>query len=196
MPLEPQGPRRIVIVGASASGKTTLALALADSLRIQVIHLDEVAREGGGTGQVRSTEDKEAAVGLVLANEAWIAEGIHVGWTDPLLDAADLVIWLDHVSWPASTARRIMRFTSQALAEMRRQKGLRKIARVRDYKRRLRELLAAIPESRNYHRSSAVGLETREGTARRMATLGNKVIHIQRQGQIDELKGRLASRST
>jgi hypothetical protein len=89
----------------------------------------------------------------------------------------------------------IKRFTSQALAEMRRQKGLRKVARARDYGRRLRELLAAIPESRRYHRSATAALESRHATAQRMATLGRKVVHIEGQRQINDLKSQLASRS-
>jgi len=188
-------PERIVVVGASGSGKTTLAAALGESLRLPVHNLDNLAREGGGTGPETSTEHRRGAVDRILASGHWIAEGVHLGWTEPLLEAADIVIWLDHVTWTQASRGIIRRFAAQALAEMRRQKGLRKITRVRDYARRLGELLAAIPEARAYERASSDNdLAGREATARRMAALGDKVVHCRTSAEVRDLASGLTSR--
>jgi hypothetical protein len=35
----------------------------------------------------------------IAAQPCWIAEGVHLGWTDPMLAAATHVIWLDPPWW-------------------------------------------------------------------------------------------------
>jgi adenylate kinase family enzyme len=194
MPAEISGPRRLFIIGASGGGKTTLAAALAASLHQNVHHLDEIARVGGGNGPARSDAERSAAVSRILADDAWIVEGIHLGWTDPLLEAADLVIWLDHVSWTRASHSIVRRFVSEAVAEMRRQKGWRKVTRVRSFGSRLKELLAAIPETRTYHSSSATD-DSRAATARRLQPLADKVVHCRSKTDVALIARKLTTRS-
>jgi adenylate kinase family enzyme len=141
---------RILIVGGPGSGKTTLALELSGQLNLPLHHLDDVARVGGGRGPETSTEDRATAVAAILASGRWVAEGVHLGWTSPLFDAADAILWLDHVRWQTSSRRVIRRFLRQAVAEARHRKGRERFLRFRDYARRLRELAVSLPETRNY----------------------------------------------
>jgi len=194
----PSTPQRIVIVGGTGSGKTTLATVLSGAVGLPAHHLDEIARHGGGTGVQRSPAERAAALAEILESSHWIAEGIHLGWTDDLLQAADVIIWLDHVSWRSSSARMVKRFVRQALDEARREKGLRRFARFGDYARHLRDLLRAIPEARGYHQTAGGGsqpAETRAATAARMALHSDKLIHCRTAADVRACVAGLSPRS-
>ncbi len=141
---------RILIIGGPGSGKTTLAARLSERMGIGVHHLDEVARLGGGRGPETSAEERRAAIDAILALPEWIAEGVHLGWTEPLLTAAGSIVWLDHVAWHRSSGRILRRFVGGALAEARQRRGRERFLRLRDYGRRLRELVVSLPETRSY----------------------------------------------
>lgn len=94
---------RLFITGASGAGKSTLATQLGDRLRLPVHQLDPIAFTDR-RWTIRPLEQKVSAVAAILEEPGWIAEGGHVGWTEPLLEAADLIIWLDISVW--TTLRR------------------------------------------------------------------------------------------
>jgi hypothetical protein len=182
---------RILIIGGSGSGKTTLAQRISQESGLPIHSLDDIARVGGGGGPERSLTERAAGVGRIVGSKRWIAEGVHLGWTDDLLEAADAIIWLDHVDWPRSSGRLVKRFVGQAIAEARRQRGWRRFLRVRDYGRRLRELAAAIPESRGYHRSAGGPgsnggpAPSRAATAAALAPYRQKLIHCRSNADVD-----------
>lgn len=191
-------PDRIFIVGGSGSGKSTLAGQIGGRTGLPVHELDQVARFGGGNGPERPAAERERMIGEILGSPGWVVEGIHLGWTERLLDAADVIIWLDHVAWVRSSGRVVRRFAGQAIAEARRQRGWRRFLRVRDYGRRLRELAAAIPESRRYHRGSPRSSGDRSPTASRAAAAAAlqpyraKLIHCRSSADIDAALQRVA----
>ncbi|MEA2635271.1 MAG: hypothetical protein QOH92_2038 [Chloroflexota bacterium] len=85
---------KVHVIGPSGAGKTTLARELGARLGVPVYPLDQIAFTDTHW-MIRPLPDKVQAVREILQQPGWVAEGGHVGWTDPLLDAADVIIWLD-----------------------------------------------------------------------------------------------------
>ncbi len=186
---------RIHIIGGSGSGKSTLGLRLGERLGIPVHHLDDVARVGGGTGPLRTPGERDGRVEAILVTDAWISEGIQVGWTESIMQAADVIVWLDHL--PATTIRHriLARFVRDAVAEARRHRGRARFLRVRDYLRNARELLGSIGKVDDYRRDQALAdpaAESRAATVAALAPHRLKVVHCMRQADVDELVERLA----
>ncbi len=98
---------RVHIVGGPGSGKTTIALNLGRRLDVPTFDLDEVGYEGG-TGDQRPLSARLSDVSAIAAQAGWVTEGVFLGWTDELLRAADLVLWLD-VPWRAAAWRIVAR---------------------------------------------------------------------------------------
>jgi hypothetical protein len=98
-------PRRVYIVGGTGSGKSTLAARLAPRLGLEPVNLDEYRYTPAGKRTGRDVLTAKAAD--LAAREAWLAEGIYITWALPLIEAADLVVWLDPP--PVVAAWRVLR---------------------------------------------------------------------------------------
>jgi len=151
----PIHPKRIHIVGGPGSGKTRLSLEVSALTGAPVFHLDEVARVGGGVGPLRDVDERTRMVRSVVAMDRWITEGVHLGWTEELLETADVIVWLDFLTWPSATRRVAGRFAAGAIREMRRRPIKERFTRFGDYGRQLRALAAAIRESHHYYEDVA-----------------------------------------
>ena len=143
--------RRIHIIGGPGSGKTRLALQIAAITHAPVHHLDEVARVGGGGGPLRPLPERERMVAAIVAGEEWITDGIHLGWTAPILERADVIVWLDHISWLTASRRISRRFTEGGIREVRSATVRTPAVRLRDYGRHARDLGGAILSTRRYY---------------------------------------------
>jgi adenylate kinase family enzyme len=86
--------RRLHIVGSAGSGKTTLAQHLSAQLNTPCYELDEIAY-AGGFGRKIPLDARLAALQPIIAQPAWVTEGVYLWWTATLMEAADLIIWLD-----------------------------------------------------------------------------------------------------
>ena len=86
--------RRIHIVGGPGAGKSTLARRLASKLDTESHKLDDIAFDPQ-TGAAKPLSSRIRGIDSIAAKSAWVAEGVYLGWTDPLLAFADFIVWLD-----------------------------------------------------------------------------------------------------
>ncbi len=85
--------RRVVVVGANGAGKTWFAKRFGQSQGLPIICNDALALKTGWRQRSRAAVQAEL-VGLI-ADEAWLLEGGPSILIRPVLQRADLVIWLD-----------------------------------------------------------------------------------------------------
>jgi hypothetical protein len=187
-------PRRIHITGGPGSGKTHLATRLAGITGLSVHHLDNVARVGGGDGPVRSDDERQPLVDAILASDGWITEGVHLGWTEPLLERADVIVWLDSTTWPHAAGRIVRRFVAGAWREARTRRGRERFARFWDYGRNLRSLREALLETRRYYTAQGVDggrprsptLDTRVATREQLGAYQGRLVLCRDAAEADE----------
>ncbi len=85
---------RISVVGASGSGKTTVAAELSARLGLTHVELDALHWQPGWTGT--SAEDLQQALRPVLEGDEWVVDGNYGGKArDVVWSHADTVVWLD-----------------------------------------------------------------------------------------------------
>lgn len=188
----PTVPRRIHVIGGPGTGKTTLAGALGGVLGVPVIHLDDVARVGGGTGRIRTPGERDPLVATILAGDAWITEGVHLGWTEPLLARAELIVWLEAATGSAAAGHIAERFMAGAWAELRRRSWRQRIAATPGYARHARDLVGAMIAARRYARADATApvdptgtLDSRAATEAALAAHTDRVRHIGSHAEAD-----------
>ena len=106
-------PRRIVVYGATGSGKTTLARRLSERLGLGVIELDALFWQPNW----QVTLDDEFRARIVSALEAspqgWVCDGNYSRVADLTLAQADTVIWL-RLPWRTSFWRLLKRTVGRA----------------------------------------------------------------------------------
>ncbi|MEN6543497.1 topology modulation protein [Parvibaculum sp.] len=85
--------KRILVIGCSGGGKSTLARALGAQLDLPVIHLDQIWWTPGwvelGDEQFLPKLDE------ALAGERWIIDGNYTKTFDRRMPCADTIIWVD-----------------------------------------------------------------------------------------------------
>ena len=103
--------RRVVVVGTTGSGKTTLAERLAQILRVPHIELDALHWEPNWVPA--PLEVFRARVQQVVSEEAWVVDGNYGKGRDLVWARAQMIVWLDYplalVLWQLlkRTARRV-----------------------------------------------------------------------------------------
>lgn len=86
--------RRISIVGATGSGKTRLALKLAEATGVPIFHLDELRY--AANGELLSDAEFRAVVCGVIDHDAWIIDGHYRSVRDLIWRKAGKIIWMDY----------------------------------------------------------------------------------------------------
>ncbi len=85
---------RIVVIGASASGKTTLATRLAQRLGVPFVELDELY--WGPAWTPKTTSEFKRLVHERTVGPSWIVAGNYSGVRDLLWPRANTIIWLNY----------------------------------------------------------------------------------------------------
>ena len=85
--------RRVLIIGNSGGGKSTLARRLGEKLGLAVVHLDVLFWMPGWVE--REEADFRGAVAEALAAPAWICDGNFGSTWDIRMPLADTIIWID-----------------------------------------------------------------------------------------------------
>ena len=90
--------QRVVILGCSGTGKSTLARKVGTRLNLPVIHLDSLFWEANWTES--DLDVFRAKVKAALASGRWVTDGNYVTKTADLRYAqADAILWLDQPVW-------------------------------------------------------------------------------------------------
>ena len=103
---------RVIVVGTSCSGKTTLAQQLSARLGVPHIELDAIRWQPGW--QLRPMEECLQLVSEAAAGETWIMDGNYSAMRDIVWNRATTLIWLNYpfrvVLWRAlcRTTRRVI----------------------------------------------------------------------------------------
>lgn len=87
------GLQRIVVVGTTGSGKTTMASRLARKLDLPHTELD--ALNWGPSWTMRPNDEFRAAVEQAASGETWVIDGNYSRARDIIWARADTVVWLD-----------------------------------------------------------------------------------------------------
>lgn len=167
--------RRVYVIGAGGSGKTTLARRVADGLAVEPIELD-----------LNPFADRVA----LAAPDSWVVEGIFLYDIEPLLERADLIVWLD---LPRSVAQRriVTRHFKLSLRGRNRYKGLRRLV---SFVRAMRGYYVA--SAREPLAADDWGALSRALTLDRLTPHTAKVIHVRTPREarlfIDGFSGRCA----
>ena len=85
--------RRVLIIGNSGGGKSTLARKLGDRLSLPIVHLDVLFWKPGWV----ESQDAEfrACVAEALTAPAWICDGNFGSTWDVRMPLADTIVWID-----------------------------------------------------------------------------------------------------
>ena len=109
----PQRLERIIVVGTSCSGKTTLAKKLSKMLSIPHFELDQLYWIKGW--QPRPVEEFKELVVKALSGESWITDGNYRVIRDSVWTRATTVIWLNY-TLPVVLWRCLKRTTGRAVS--------------------------------------------------------------------------------
>lgn len=183
---------RIHIIGGPGSGKSTLAQRLGNVLGLPVHTLDTLAYEGPEF-RARPLDVTARGAREIAQRPQWITEGIFLGWTEPLLRRADVIVWLDHATWRRSAGRIVIRSLRYAFVEMKARRGGERFLRFTDYARNLRQVFVVLVTSREYwHKREHTRRYpvTRDQVETALDAHAPKVLRVTRQGEA-ELLGRL-----
>lgn len=100
---------RVVVIGTSGTGKTTVARALADRLGVAHLELDAVHHLPGWR-PLPTERFRDEIAHFLGRHDRWVVDGNYAAVRDLLWPVADTVVWLD-----LSRARTMWRITTRSL---------------------------------------------------------------------------------
>ncbi len=118
-------PDRIHVTGGPGSGKTRLAKRLAGERSIPMHDLDGLLL---AIGEHVEGINADGAISKLAEMPQWASEGVYVTWSQPLLEAAAVIVWLDP-PWRVASYRIVARHVRLELARQNRFPGWRRLYR-------------------------------------------------------------------
>lgn len=85
--------KRVLVVGCSGGGKTTLALKIADRFGLEYQSIDRDVRWLPGS-KVRDRVEQRAIVAELVALERWVMDGTNISTFELRVPRADLIVWV------------------------------------------------------------------------------------------------------
>jgi hypothetical protein len=104
--------QRVHVIGGMGSGKTTVARQVSQYLSAPFYELDRVAYVAGVK---RPADVRRAEAARIATSSTWVTEGVYLGWIEPILNEADVIVWLD-VPWRVAAWRIVRRHVEQSIA--------------------------------------------------------------------------------
>lgn len=104
---------RIVVWGATGSGKTTLARDLGEALGLPVVQLDAIRHRNGWDSTDWPEFRAELTETLDRYTDGWVLEGSYSRIMDVYLARLDTMVWL-HLPWRVSFWRLLRRTVARA----------------------------------------------------------------------------------
>ncbi|MEL7012955.1 MAG: AAA family ATPase [Pseudomonadota bacterium] len=98
IPLSALGPR-IIILGPSNSGKSTLAVSIADKAGMPAVHLDQLRHVPHTNWQERSDSEFATLHDAAIARESWVMDGNYSSLLPKRADRATGLILLSSNVW-------------------------------------------------------------------------------------------------
>jgi len=86
--------KKIVIMGSTGAGKTTLATQMSIVLGIQFIELDALFWQEGWSGKQK--DEFQQCVRAAIDRESWIVDGNYESARQIIWREADTLVWLDY----------------------------------------------------------------------------------------------------
>ena len=155
--------QRIHVIGGAGSGKTTLARRIAHARGVPHVDLDL---------------DLGAAPEPPTDERGWVTEGIFLHGIEPLLDAADAIVWLD-LPWRVACTRIVRRHVRLSLTGKNRHRGLRLLWGFLRSQRDYYSSPARVPEG-----PTDWAALTRASNAQVLANHGDKVVHLRNRRDV------------
>ena len=109
----PQDPR-VVVIGTSCAGKTTLARVLAQGLRVPYVELDEL--HWAPHWKEKPNAEFAGLVSNATSGSLWVADGNYRVVRDVLWPRANVIVWLNY-SFPVVFWRGLRRSIERSLSK-------------------------------------------------------------------------------